>query len=283
MQFASEWSGWSDKFKMKTEVHTIIVSSERSRDWKTWQITYDNAAWWAAVRWQRITQRISIRTVFQTVDNKLGWIFVGYNKASSIFPSFQVTISRNELPKLLKAGQWLEVKGFDSAHDRHKATDSPSANKNPDECDSSPLETWRQLFSSFTDTNMQQENMENKQITSKIQETTNDQSSESELEISDIKTDQENKSHDSISGINFKISSLTDPASEEIKNSSFATQQMEDTDNSNSFQGWMENETLEKYSLKDLLEKSDAVTETDDLNCSNDLDESIKPSKVSYI
>ncbi|XP_063888151.1 zinc finger and BTB domain-containing protein 24-like isoform X1 [Scylla paramamosain] len=185
----------------------------------------------------------------------------------------QVTISKEELPKLLKAAKWLGVKGLESAHDKHKVNEASSSGEAFD----STLfpETWRQLFSSFTGTSIPQENIEEavkfyKQLTNKIQqiEDANKQSSKSMVDLSEPETSQEDESQDNISGENFHVDSLTDPNSEEVKDNSSSIQ-LEDNINGTSFHGWMEGETDSKLNLKGMFEKSSETAEADSINSSS--------------
>ncbi|KAG0719496.1 Protein abrupt [Chionoecetes opilio] len=198
----------------------------------------------------------------------------------------QVTISKMDLPKLLKAAHWLGVKGLDSALGKHSTEEAASENESPsDKGDfSNFMEIWKQLFSSFTGTTIQKENIENilyKQIASKIAGE-NGHSSKTVVDLAEAENNQEKESQDSVPSLNIKIRSLTDPDPEEIRSiSSITEQEKGDDSNSNSFHGWVKSESYEEYNLPEIIEKpvGAAGAEADSTACSDTLDESTETSK----
>ncbi|XP_045131704.1 zinc finger and BTB domain-containing protein 14-like [Portunus trituberculatus] len=188
----------------------------------------------------------------------------------------QVTISREELSKLLEAAKWLGVKGLDSALDKHKVNEASSLGE---AFDSAPFpEPLRQLFSSLIGTNLLQENIEDavnfyKQIINKMQETeaANNQSSELVQDFSEPETNQE-ESQDIITVEKFD-DFLTDPNSEELKDNS--SLELKDDTSSSSFHGWTEGETDFKLNIKEIFEESREIAET------NGVDSSSTPGKFT--
>ncbi|XP_050719006.1 protein abrupt-like isoform X3 [Eriocheir sinensis] len=194
----------------------------------------------------------------------------------------QVTISRNDLANLVKAAQWLGVKGLDTTQDKLRTNDSASEHIDSTQV----LESWKNYLSSFNNTNLQPESLENgfklfKNITSILQrdEDSSGQSSKSENQSSE-QSNQEANTQDIPDSD--RIGSADISAHDNFMNSSFTAQESEDSSSSYSFKGWNNDETLQNCDLKspNFTTHDEAIETTEGFSNSADESTEVNASKV---
>lgn len=193
----------------------------------------------------------------------------------------QVTISRNDLANLVKAAQWLGVKGLDTTQDKLRTNDSASEHIDSTQV----LESWKNYLSSFNNTNLQPESLENgfklfKNITSILQrdEDSSGQSSKSENQSSE-QSNQEANTQDIPDSD--RIGSADISAHDNFMNSSFTAQESEDSSSSYSFKGWNNDETLQNCDLKspNFTTHDEAIETTEGFSNSADESTEVNASK----